>query len=584
MRFPKFLALLLAFALTVPAMAAEPKETAILLSDSGVRVDGKAASTDPEAAVYVGADIVYYQDGTDETYGEGTAEEMHPEAEAKAHTVVTITRPGVYRLSGKLSKGQISIDLGEEAKDDPSAVVTVILDNADVTCTVAPALIFYNVYECDREFVSFDDDENPDYEASPYVDTADAGAKVILAENSQNTFTGSHVARIYKPGTEKKLHKYDGAFYSKMTMSISGDDTGALNIVADNEGLDSELHLTILGGNINITAQNDGINTNEDNVSVTCVAGGDLTINAGLGAEGDGIDSNGYLVVTGGSVTAAASDHSMDGGIDAAMPILIDGGAVAAYGVRNDNVENTSKQPYLELTFGRTVAAGSAIELRELSGKVVWSGKTAKSASALTISTPELKLDTTYHLYVNGQLQAYGAGGFGGFGGGRHQMNGELPQLPEGQEPPAKPEGEAPADGQTPPELPTGERPELPEGEGTRRPQGFGRGQREDDSAVSSIHLVLTADKKSFGGVSDWDGKLPFEDVAEDSDSYEAIKALYLLNVVEGDGQGSYYPDTQMAQAHWKLICERLKVATGKALGSLPVGATRAQAAKLAAE
>ena len=46
-------------------------ETSIVLSDSGVEVDGQAAPASPDAAVYVGADIVYYEDGRDETYGEG---------------------------------------------------------------------------------------------------------------------------------------------------------------------------------------------------------------------------------------------------------------------------------------------------------------------------------------------------------------------------------------------------------------------------------------------------------------------------------------------------------------------------------
>ena len=135
------------------------------------------------------------------------------------------------------------------------------------------------------------------------MDTSAAGANVIIADGSVNNFDGSHVARIYEPGTTDKLHKYDGAFYSKMSMNVSGETAGdgVLNITGDNEGLDTELHLTINGGVINIDAANDGINTNEDNVSVTTINGGTLNIDAGLGSEGDGIDSNGWR-----SSTAAA--------------------------------------------------------------------------------------------------------------------------------------------------------------------------------------------------------------------------------------------------------------------------------------
>ena len=62
--------------------------------------------------------------------------------EADAHTVVTIRNAGTYRVSGTLSAGQLAIDLGSEAKRDPEAVVTLVLDGVDITCTVAPAVIF----------------------------------------------------------------------------------------------------------------------------------------------------------------------------------------------------------------------------------------------------------------------------------------------------------------------------------------------------------------------------------------------------------------------------------------------------------
>ena len=54
------------------ALAAGPGETEIILSDSGVTVDGAPAPTQPGGAVYVGGEIIYYHDGTDSAYGEGT--------------------------------------------------------------------------------------------------------------------------------------------------------------------------------------------------------------------------------------------------------------------------------------------------------------------------------------------------------------------------------------------------------------------------------------------------------------------------------------------------------------------------------
>ena len=89
-----------------------------------------------------------YLAGQGITYGAGSEADEHTQAEADAHTVVHITRSGTYRISGRLSAGQIAVDLGEGAEKDSSAVVTLILDGADVTCTVAPAIIFYRVFEC----------------------------------------------------------------------------------------------------------------------------------------------------------------------------------------------------------------------------------------------------------------------------------------------------------------------------------------------------------------------------------------------------------------------------------------------------
>ena len=474
-------------------------ETSIVLSDSGVEVDGQAAPDSADAAVYVGADIVYYEDGRDETYGEGTEEDAHTAEEAAAHTVVTITQPGTYRVSGTLSLGQLAVDLGEDAEEDPEAVVTLILDGADITCTVAPAVIFYNVYEC----ASGDEED-----ASPAVDTSAAGANVVLSDGSVNNITGSYVARIYEEGTTDKLHKYDGAFYSKMSMNVDGEaeGTGVLNLTADNEGLDSELHLTINGGVINITAENDGINTNEDGVSVTTINGGTITITGGLGAEGDGIDSNGYLVVNGGTVLTTANPQAGEGGI------CLNGGTVIALGSRNDSAAADSAQALIELTFRTTVSEGSEVELRDSGGTAVVSFTAPRDFSSATLSVPELAWDSTYTLWVDGVQQQYtGTGTMAGPGGGG--------QPPEDMERPedagrpteggAAPEGETPPAGSTPPE-PTGT-PSQGEGmeppEGGQPPEKMEPGGRPGDGGAADepgeTAFVITADSHAFQGVGD---------------------------------------------------------------------------------
>lgn len=460
--------------------------------------------------MYLAHDVVYYEDRDEydsgNPYGEGADDERHSAEDAAAVSVVHITQAGTYRLTGSISAGQVWVDLGEDATEDANAQVRLVFDNLDITCEVAPAVVFRRVYECDGDW-STD-------AASATVDTSDAGAVVVIADGSVNNVTGSHVARIYKDNEEqKKLWKIDGAFYSFMSMNIEGeqDGTGVLNITADNEGLDSELHLTLNGGNVSIASQDDGINTNEDGVSVTTINGGTLHIVAGLGDEGDGIDSNGFLVINGGTVISMANPRS-DSGLDSDMGSYINGGTVVALGSTMDWAESDSDQVTMNLQFASSQDAGDAIVVCDESGNVAFaydpsedetaSGKTRSYLGAV-LSCPNFEVGQTYSVHVGGVVsgqetqgvydvetvtgyeggtqQAYtgtdvqgGPGGFGGPGGGmgpggqggpgdgmgpggeggQGGPSGDAPAnesgSPQGgdQEPPAMPNGEQSQDGQ----------------------------------------------------------------------------------------------------------------------------------------
>ena len=407
-------------AAVLPAMEEIPYEswfdtvTEIELSDEGILVDG-GEETD---AVFTSWDIIYYNDvhyyESGNRYGEGTEEDWHSAAEAGSHMVVNITEPGAYRVTGTLSAGQICVDLGEDAYEDEDAVVELILSDADITCTVAPAILFLNTYECDCNW----------YEVDPQaeVDTYAAGANLIL--EGSNAITGSHVPKIYEDTEyEEKLWKQDGAIYSYMSMNVFGP--GSLELIGDNEGLCTELHLTINGGDISIYSANDGINTNEDGVSVTTINGGKLTIFAGLGDEGDGIDSNGYLVINGGHVVAAANPRG-DAGLDSDMGSYVNGGTVIAMGSTMDWAESDSEQVTMNLQFEEELEAGSKITVTKEDGTQIFSfdsdGEYFRDFSGLILSHPAFTLEETYHVYVDGEQMGYTGTdlGKGGRGGKRH--------------------------------------------------------------------------------------------------------------------------------------------------------------------
>lgn len=377
----------------------------IELSNSSILVDGEEISEDAENAVYKANDIIFYLEDQGIEYGEGDEGDEHSQIEADAHTVVHITEPGTYEISGTLEAGQIFVDLGQDAKEDPNAVVTLVLNNADITCLIAPAILFYNVYECADVT-----DEADEADATMNVDTTAAGANIVLEDDSKNKVYGSYVAKIYKScelneeGTEvidsKKLHKYDAAVYSKMSMNILGD-TGSLNVVAENEGLGTAMHLTIFGGNISIKSGNDGINVNEEEVSVFDMKGGKLNIAVtGTTGEGDGIDSNGWLLVNGGSITAAACATSKDAGLDADKGIYINAGSVVATGNMEAELLEGS-QAVSSLMSYQTLEGGKTYEVKNAEGNVFMKVSPKNAFKFLVISAEEMSADDSYTLWMD---------------------------------------------------------------------------------------------------------------------------------------------------------------------------------------
>lgn len=488
---------------------------------------------------------------------------MHSEEEAYQNAVLHIAQPGTYRLTGDWH-GQIWVDLGEEAFDDPDAKVTLILNGVDITCTVAPGVVFYNVYECDN---AWEDRES----YSHNVGTVNAGANVILADGTENNVSGTNVFRILKTKykdddstdqypAQKKAWKQDGAFYSYMSMNIDGEEagTGVLNITSGNEGLNSELHLTLNGGHVNIFSQDDGINVNEDGVSTLTVNGGSLHICAGLGEEGDGIDSNGYLVVNGGTVITAANPAS-DSGLDSDCGSFVNGGTVVALGSAMDWAESDetsdSVQPVLNMQFSGSQNSDEAIIVTDESGTVVFAydgdkdevaGEYSRSYQGAIISAPTLEMGKTYRVYIGGDVegteesgvydvstvtgfegatrQAYGGntlmgGRPGGMGGQRPgDMGGQRPDgtRPQGEMPDGTVPEEQMSDGQMPDgTVPEGQQPmgTIPDGQfgggmgGGFQGGGMG-GQMPDGQATGgctgTADFTLSQRINAFSGVSDY--------------------------------------------------------------------------------
>lgn len=217
---------------------------------------------------------------------------------------------------------------------DPDAKVTLILNGAKIDCTVAPGVVFYSVYECDNAWET---------------------------RKSDGAVAGTGAA-------QKKARKTDGAFYSYVSMNVTGgaEGSGVLNITSTFEGLDAELHLTVNGGSLHILA--------------------------GLGSEGDGIDSNGYVVINGGTVVALGA--SMDW-------------------AESDGSENAG-QAAVNLSFSQRQSTDEAIVITDTDGKVVFAydpdkdevaESNARWYSGAILSAPGLSVGGEYYIYVGGDVE-----------------------------------------------------------------------------------------------------------------------------------------------------------------------------------
>jgi hypothetical protein len=254
---------------------------------------------------------------------------------------------------------------------------------------------------------------------------------------------------------------------------------------------------------INITSGNDGINTNEDNVSVSTMNGGTLNIVCdGSTGEGDGIDSNGWLVINGGTVVAQACAASGDAGIDSDRGIYINGGKVVASGNMLDQIAG-GNQTYAVFSFADRQKGGETYTLKNSAGKIVGEYAPANAFTYLIVAGSEIKAKDYTFWQGTTQLSGSKTQNIGGGmpQGQRPQMpNGEQgtpPEMPEGMERPEKPNGE----------FPQGERPEMPNGEmpeGMTPPDNEGgmMGGNMMPNGESSITFTITKGGNQFSNVA----------------------------------------------------------------------------------
>lgn len=340
------------------ASLAQEAETAIVLTDKTITVNGEAIAEDASAPVYLAMENQRHED-------------VPEELKDLYNRVVVIARGGAYRFTGAASDIQIAVRA--EATD----AVRLILDNASLTCRTAPAIVIESAM----------DPRTP----------GQYGVTIELA--GENAVTGSHTVTINGDDV-----KFDGAIDSLVSLGFEGN--GSLRVDADNEGIEVKFgHLTINGGSFHVTSGDDPLNVSEDGVGVLTVNDGYLysAVKPVAGGEGDGIDSNGYIVFNGGTAINLAHPASGDSGIDSDMGSTVNGGIIVGAGNMYDPIETDSAQPFMMLEFAE--ATDQLVVVTDEKDTPIFAYDFPHSYTYIAFSTPDLKEGETYRVYLGGKIE-----------------------------------------------------------------------------------------------------------------------------------------------------------------------------------
>ena len=179
---------------------------------------------------------------------------------------VSITKEGVYVISGSAKNVTITVDAADDAK------VQLVLDGVSVTNTDSPVI---------------------------YVKNADKVFVTTQGENSLSV-TGSFAA----DGNTNT----DAVIFSKDDLVLNG--TGSLTVSSTDNGISCKDDIKITGGTITIDCTSDAIEAN-DSISI---AAGTINITSkkdGLHAEDSDDNTKGSIYICGGTLTVNASDDAI---------------------------------------------------------------------------------------------------------------------------------------------------------------------------------------------------------------------------------------------------------------------------------
>lgn len=247
---------------------------------------------------------------------------------------VTVSNGGVYVLTGTLTDGRVLVNA-------PDADVTLVLQNADITCSDSSALYIYKaasvlLYLPDGTASTLTDGSSYDY-SDGVSSAADEEPNACLYAKSDLIIAGG--------GTLTVTGNAGNGITGKDILKI--EDT-AVSVTAANHGINGKDCLVLKQADVTVTSGGDALRaTNDSDTALGCVLIGASALT--LTASEDGIqaettltlfDTTGTVTSGGGSGAALADDVSAKG-IKAGTDITVRSGSYtldcADDGVHADN-------------------------------------------------------------------------------------------------------------------------------------------------------------------------------------------------------------------------------------------------------
>ena len=196
---------------------------------------------------------------------------------------------------------------------------------------------------------------------------------------------------------------------------------GSITITESYEGIEG-LHVCISGGNIALTASDDGLNaaggmdgsgfgrrtdtfTQSADTPSIVISGGNVRIMA----SADGIDANGSLEITGGEVTVCGPIQGDTSVLDYDQSGVITGGTFIGTGASAmAQTFSGSKQGVISVNAG-TQKAGTKITLTGSDGRLLLSYTPEQDFQVVILSAPDIRQGESYSLTIGDQSGTFTA-------------------------------------------------------------------------------------------------------------------------------------------------------------------------------